>query len=570
GLASQLVAKDGSVRPLEATVPGAGRSASTLGAYDEVSGHNVPAVFTEWMAQTGTVLQGGRLAQGRLMDPLFVLGRPITEAYWADVLVAGAPARVLVQLFERRSLTYNPANPPQWQVEMANVGRAYYDWHYGGAAPDPAISVQVTPSGVRVRGWNWLLRGPNLYIGDRLGGRVAGPFGPMPEKTGIFSVLLPVDELLEKALLSGDRLFVAAGYVDGTTALPLVGKIPIGDTVVEGMLTAIHPGPYGGSYLVLIKADTGKEWQVSLYRDVTTVLYSEGGEAQVAQLASGEYVRVEGRMGGNLIARTIRLMSLSQTGAQLGYELAPSGRAMRLSGTNWPPGRDILFSVRPFLGDAGVLLGSARSDSRGNLAASFELSASRFFSEPLWLFGQVQQQGRLVAQVAVLFQPGDDAYKARDLASLTLLGSAGEQMGEVGSHCHVGKCEDVEGVPVPGDMLPVKAGEVLGLRSQSGPDRHLGLVPQRFTAQLYAYPSQPEREGTIIDDTYYFSPKSLPVFSTGEVPGRPFSVSLPATLTGGHYYLLVSVVWSEGAAQREEAVYGFALQLPRQEPPLSR
>ncbi|HET6313306.1 MAG TPA: hypothetical protein VFH60_05675, partial [Chloroflexia bacterium] len=80
-LAQQAVSKGGAVRPLGEPIPGASRSASTPGAYDEISGHNVPAVFTEWMRQTGAVLQGGRLAQGRLMDPLFVLGRPITEAY---------------------------------------------------------------------------------------------------------------------------------------------------------------------------------------------------------------------------------------------------------------------------------------------------------------------------------------------------------------------------------------------------------------------------------------------------------------------------------------------------------
>jgi hypothetical protein len=38
---------------------------------------------------------------------------------------------VLVQLFERRALTYNPANPAVTQVEMGNVGRHYFNWRYG-------------------------------------------------------------------------------------------------------------------------------------------------------------------------------------------------------------------------------------------------------------------------------------------------------------------------------------------------------------------------------------------------------------------------------------------------------
>jgi hypothetical protein len=95
----------------------------SMAHFDEQSGHNVPAVFADWMNQSGPVVEAGRVVQGKLMDPLYVLGRPITEAYWTDVLVGGKPATVMVQLFERRALTYNPSNAPEWQVEMANVGR---------------------------------------------------------------------------------------------------------------------------------------------------------------------------------------------------------------------------------------------------------------------------------------------------------------------------------------------------------------------------------------------------------------------------------------------------------------
>jgi hypothetical protein len=45
---------------------------------------------------------------------------------------------VLIQVFERRVLTYNPANPTSWQVEAGNVGEHYYSWRYG-----PPASVQL-------------------------------------------------------------------------------------------------------------------------------------------------------------------------------------------------------------------------------------------------------------------------------------------------------------------------------------------------------------------------------------------------------------------------------------------
>ncbi|MDQ5823702.1 MAG: hypothetical protein M3441_05740 [Chloroflexota bacterium] len=569
GLASQLVSKDGSVRPLEGAVPGAGRSASTLGTYDEVSGHNVPAVFTEWMAQTGAVLQGGRLAQGRLMDPLFVLGRPITEAYWADVLVAGAPARVLVQLFERRSLTYNPANPPQWQVEMANVGRAYSDWRYGGAAPDPAISAQVTPNGVQVRGWNWSPGGLSLHVGLTEGGNVAGPFGALADQSGMFHVVLSEHQPLEEALISGAKLFVAADGGDRHTAIPLAGKIPVGDITVEGTLTGVQRGK-SNFHSVLLRDDAGKEWKVVVGSDAP-VSYSEGSEAKIAQVASGEYARVEGRQrDGQFYASKIRIMSLSRTGARLGYELLPNGRGIRVSGTRWPASSSVTLSIRPFSGEGGVQIGTTRSDSRGNVSASFAMPPTTASEESLWLFAQLVNGNSLVAQVAVLYSPELSAEEARNVPALILLSHNGEQMGGTGSYCDDEACLETAEVPMPGDNLLTNPTEVLRLRSQVGFDPEMGPTPERFAARLYLYPAAPAREGVTIGGTFYFSPKSLPIFSTGDVPGRPFSIPLPQTTRPGKYLLLVSVVWSEGAGQREEAVYGFALEVPPQDLPLSR
>lgn len=58
-------------------------------------------------------------------------GHPITEAYWTRTVIGGVEQWVLVQLFERRTLTYTLANPPVWQVEMGNVGLHYAIWRYG-------------------------------------------------------------------------------------------------------------------------------------------------------------------------------------------------------------------------------------------------------------------------------------------------------------------------------------------------------------------------------------------------------------------------------------------------------
>ena len=94
--------------------------------------HTVASVFWDFMNSTGTVWHHGEYEDGSLFqDPFFATGLPLTEAYWTNVRVAGTSQQVLVQVFERRVLTYTPGNAPEWRVEAGNVGRHYYDWRYG-------------------------------------------------------------------------------------------------------------------------------------------------------------------------------------------------------------------------------------------------------------------------------------------------------------------------------------------------------------------------------------------------------------------------------------------------------
>jgi hypothetical protein len=44
--------------------------------------------------------------------------------------VAGQQKNVLIQIFERRVLTYTADNPDPFKVEMGNIGRHYYQWRY--------------------------------------------------------------------------------------------------------------------------------------------------------------------------------------------------------------------------------------------------------------------------------------------------------------------------------------------------------------------------------------------------------------------------------------------------------
>ena len=41
----------------------------------------------------------------------------------------------MVQIFERRALTYTASNPAAFKVEMGNIGQHYFAWRYASGAP---------------------------------------------------------------------------------------------------------------------------------------------------------------------------------------------------------------------------------------------------------------------------------------------------------------------------------------------------------------------------------------------------------------------------------------------------
>ncbi len=106
--------------------------------FEPLTGHNVAGVFWDFLNARGPVRENGATVNAALSDPwFFTSGLPISEAYWARAKIANTQHDVLIQLFERRVLTYIPDYDPAWRVQMGNIGQHYVQWRYPGGLPAP-------------------------------------------------------------------------------------------------------------------------------------------------------------------------------------------------------------------------------------------------------------------------------------------------------------------------------------------------------------------------------------------------------------------------------------------------
>jgi hypothetical protein len=112
--------------------------------YNPELGHNIPDVFWNFMGKQGLVYQNGQFVTAAVINWTSTMGFPLTEAYWSKVVVGGQQKDVLIQLYERRVLTYTPDNSEAYKVEMGNVGAHYYAWRYSDkerVAPYASLNV---------------------------------------------------------------------------------------------------------------------------------------------------------------------------------------------------------------------------------------------------------------------------------------------------------------------------------------------------------------------------------------------------------------------------------------------
>ncbi len=108
--------------------------------------HSVADLFWAFMTSSGVIDGGG--TEPLFRSPFYATGFPMTEAYWSTVRVAGQQRAVLIQVFERRALTFTPGNVGGFAVEAGNVGLQYRSWRAALAAtptPTPIPTAPPTP-----------------------------------------------------------------------------------------------------------------------------------------------------------------------------------------------------------------------------------------------------------------------------------------------------------------------------------------------------------------------------------------------------------------------------------------
>ncbi len=138
--------------------------------YAPETGHNIPDVFWSFARGQGFVAEGDSYTFSQLFDPTFVLGYPISEAYWTTAIINGKATTVLIQLYQRRVLTYVPGFALAWQVQMGNVGADYYAWRYGTPLPAAPLVVVAAPprlpatAFVRAQGNQLVLQGQPITL----------------------------------------------------------------------------------------------------------------------------------------------------------------------------------------------------------------------------------------------------------------------------------------------------------------------------------------------------------------------------------------------------------------------
>jgi hypothetical protein len=199
--------------------------------------HTVASVFWDFMNSKGVVYDNHKGKISRLfVNPFYATGYPITEAYWTEVNIEGIERDVLWQCFERRCLTYNPANDEGWMVEAGNVGQHYFQWRYGADGP----AMETVDIGLVALGDEGVL-GPIFGCDDSLVTveRDVQSFEDVEVqiRAAVQQLLVTDDSGLYNVFLGQDLIVGDIRLVNGVAEIDLVGPLLLGGVCDDPRVT---------------------------------------------------------------------------------------------------------------------------------------------------------------------------------------------------------------------------------------------------------------------------------------------------------------------------------------------
>ena len=201
-----------------------------------------------------------------------VMGFPISEAYWITATVAGKNQLVLAQMFERRALTYTPANPSGFQVEMANVGQHYYQWRYGTSLHSDTLPGNyrlLLPQGQSLLSSS-VYKQENFKVGD------APQFirGVWPSSNSV--AVVDAGQPIINASQKTEYDYISALYAIDLTKPGQFTPLPFNPGVKNPRVKSVNWSPDGSKVAVTYDSRTDKSFAYE--KTVVTVYYFVGSK----------------------------------------------------------------------------------------------------------------------------------------------------------------------------------------------------------------------------------------------------------------------------------------------------
>ncbi|MDQ3705269.1 MAG: hypothetical protein M3437_08625 [Chloroflexota bacterium] len=239
---SQYIDRNGAVSRNHPSLVGA-EALKSAGFVSE-TGHNIPDVFWSYLNAEGPVFVSNGYVNDRIVNWVTDFGYPVTEPFWTTIKVEGRDRLIMFQAFQRRILTYSPANPMGWKVEMGNVGAQYYTWRY----ETPNVTCQRVP--VRGFGRVWA---DNRNVQRDLGCPL--PYPPFDKEIVVKTAFQPFERgsmlYIERTTYTVERI-IYVFFEDGTFQ-------PFEDTWREGQPVSGGQTPPQGRFEPI--RGFGKVWR---------------------------------------------------------------------------------------------------------------------------------------------------------------------------------------------------------------------------------------------------------------------------------------------------------------------